>query len=98
MRCMNMCIYRRCAACSELRNVRVSVHCGVHAIVRNVLKAVQVVREVVRSLPYPFVYRKMRCNRAQIQRCAIASTVPTVVLVSVCGADDVTELATGLGC
>ena len=41
----HMCIYRRCAACSELRNVRVSVHCGVHAIVRNVLKHVQVVRE-----------------------------------------------------
>ena len=47
----HMCIYRRCAACSELRNVRVSVHCGVHAIVRNVLKHVQVVREDVRSLP-----------------------------------------------
>ena len=43
----HMCIYRRCAACSELRNVRVSVHCGVHAIVRNVLKHVQVVREDV---------------------------------------------------
>ena len=42
---------RCCAACSELRNVRVSVHCGVHAIVRNVLKVVQVVREDVRSLP-----------------------------------------------
>ena len=47
----HMCINRRCAACSELRNVRVSVHCGVHAIVRNVLKHVQVVREDVRSLP-----------------------------------------------
>ena len=62
----HMCIYRRCAACSELRNVRVSVHCGVHAIVRNVLKHVQVVRKDVRSLPYPFVYRKkfvnMRCR------------------------------------
>ena len=42
---------RRCAACSELRTVRVSVHCGVHATVRNVLKHVQVVREDVRSLP-----------------------------------------------
>ena len=47
----HMCINRRCAACSELRNVRVNVHCGVHAIVRNVLKHVQVVREDVRSLP-----------------------------------------------
>ena len=47
----HMCIYRRCAACSELRSVRVNVHCGVHAIVRNVLKHVQVVREDVRSLP-----------------------------------------------
>ena len=47
----HMCIYRRCAACSELRNVRVGVHCGVNAIVRNVLKHVQVVREDVRSLP-----------------------------------------------
>ena len=46
-----LCIYRRCAACSELRNVRVSVRCGVRAIVRNVLKHVQVVREDVRSLP-----------------------------------------------
>ena len=34
-----------------VRNVRVSVRCGVHAIVRNVLKVVQVVREDVRSLP-----------------------------------------------
>ena len=30
--CEHMCIYRRCAACSELRSVRVSVHCGVHVI------------------------------------------------------------------
>ena len=65
----HMCIYRRCAACSELRNVRVSVHCGVHAIVRNVLKLVQVVREDVRSLPQPFVYRKMFVN----MRCRIHS-------------------------
>ena len=54
VRCMNtfvQCIYRRCAACSELRNVRVSVHCGVHAIGRNVLKVVEVVREDVRIVP-----------------------------------------------
>ena len=65
----HMCIYRRCAACSELRNVRVSVHRGVHAIVRNVLKVVQVVREDVRSLPQPFVYRNMFVN----MRCRIHS-------------------------
>ena len=47
----HMCINRRCAACSELRIVNVSVLCGVHAIVRNVLKVVEVVREDVRSLP-----------------------------------------------
>ena len=51
VRCVNTVHLQRCAACSELRNVRVSVHCGVHAIVRNVLKVVQVVREDVRSLP-----------------------------------------------
>ena len=45
------CIYRRCAACSELRSVRVSVHCGVHAIGHNVLKIVEVVREDVRIVP-----------------------------------------------
>ena len=45
------CIFRRCAACSELRSVRVSVHCGVHAIGRNVLKVVEVVREGVRIVP-----------------------------------------------
>ena len=37
--------------CSELRSVRVSVHCGVHAIGRNVLKVVEVVREDVRIFP-----------------------------------------------
>ena len=63
----HMCIYRWCAACSELCNVRVSVHCGVHAIARNVLKHVQVVREDVRSLAQPFVYRKMFVN----MRCRI---------------------------
>ena len=49
--CEHMCINRRCAACSELRIVHVSVLCGVRAIVRNVLQVVQVVREDVRSLP-----------------------------------------------
>ena len=38
----HMCIYRRCAACSELRIVHVSVLCGVRAIVRNVLQVVHV--------------------------------------------------------
>ena len=42
---------RRCAACSELRSVHVSVHCDVHAIGHNVLKIVEVVREDVRSVP-----------------------------------------------
>ena len=52
VRCMNTCASTDGARRgSELRNVRVSVHCGVHAIVRNVLKHVQVVREDVRSLP-----------------------------------------------
>ena len=46
-----LCINRRCAACSELRIVHVSVLCGVRAIVRNVLQVVHVVREDVRSLP-----------------------------------------------
>ena len=45
------CMYRRCAACSELRDVRVSVHCGVDAIVHNVLNVVEVVREDVRIVP-----------------------------------------------
>ena len=58
----HMCIYRRCAACSELRNVRVSVHCGVHAISRNVLKVVEVVRGDVRSFSVAIVYRKMFVN------------------------------------
>ena len=49
--CEHMCINRRCAACSELRIVHVSVLCGVRAIVRNVLQVVHVVREDVRSLP-----------------------------------------------
>ena len=46
VRCMNT-----CASTDGARRVRVSVHCGVHAIVRNVLRVVQVVREDVRSLP-----------------------------------------------
>ena len=49
--CEHMCINRRCAACSELRIVHISVLCGVRAIVRNVLQVVHVVREDVRSLP-----------------------------------------------
>ena len=56
--CEHMCINRRCAACSELRIVHVSVLCGVRAIVRNVLQVVHVVREDVRSLPQPFMYRE----------------------------------------
>ena len=39
---------RRAQNCAMFR---VSVHCGVHAIVRNVLKVVEVVREDVRSFP-----------------------------------------------
>ena len=46
-----MCINRRCAACSELRIVHVSVLCGVRAIVRIVLNRDVVMREGVRSLP-----------------------------------------------
>ena len=56
------CIYRRCAACSELRSVRVNVHCGVHAIVHDVLKIVEVVREDARSFHVAIVYRKMFVN------------------------------------
>ena len=52
VRCMNTCAStdgaRRAQNCAI---VRVSVRCGVHVIVRNVLKHVQVVRENVRSLP-----------------------------------------------
>ena len=47
----HMCIYKRCAVCSELCNVRVTVHCGVHAIVHNALKVVEIVREDIRSFP-----------------------------------------------
>ena len=47
----HMCIYRRCAACSELRIVHVNVLCGVHAIGHSALKVVEVVREDVRSVP-----------------------------------------------
>ena len=47
----HMCINRRCAACSVVRSCHVRVGHGAHAIVRNVLKHVQVVREDVRSLP-----------------------------------------------
>ena len=47
----HMCIYRRCAACSELRIVRVSVHCGVHVLGHSALKVVEDMREDVRSVP-----------------------------------------------
>ena len=47
--CEHMCTNRRCAACSELRIVHVSVLCGVRAIVRNVLQVVHV------SVPQPNV-------------------------------------------
>ena len=52
VRCMNACTttHRR-ASCSVVRSCHVRVGHGVHAIVRNVLKVVQVVREDVRSLP-----------------------------------------------
>ena len=44
----HMCIHKRYAACSELRNVRVNVGHGAHAISRNVLEVVENVREDVR--------------------------------------------------
>ena len=42
---------KRRASCSVVRSVHVSVHCGDHAIGRNVLKVVEVVREDVRIVP-----------------------------------------------
>ena len=52
VRCMNTCAStdgaRRAQNCAMFASVCI---CGVHAIVRNVLKHVQVVREDVRSLP-----------------------------------------------
>ena len=42
---------KRRASCSMVRSCHVRVGHGAHAIVRNVLKVVQVVREDVRSLP-----------------------------------------------
>ena len=42
---------KRRASCSVVRNCHVRVGQGAHAIVRNVLKVVEVVREDVRSLP-----------------------------------------------
>ena len=53
---------KRRASCSVVRSCHVRVGHGAHAIVRNVLKVVEVVREDVRSLPSPFVYRKMFVN------------------------------------
>ena len=44
-------ISKRRASCSVVRSCHVRVGHGAHAIVRNVLKVVQVVREDVRSLP-----------------------------------------------
>ena len=58
MRCETLCINGRCAACSELRIVRVRVLCGVRVINRNVLKHVHVMREGVRNAVAIFVYRK----------------------------------------
>ena len=49
VRCVTLCINRRCAACSELRIVHVRVLCGVRAIVRNVVQV------EVRSLSQPYV-------------------------------------------
>ena len=42
---------KRRASCSVVRSCHVRVGHGAHAIIRNVLKVVQVVREDVRSLP-----------------------------------------------
>ena len=42
---------KRRASCSVVRSCHVRVGHGAHAIVRNVLKVVEVVREDVRSLP-----------------------------------------------
>ena len=58
MRCETLCINRRCAACSELRVVRVRVRDGVLVIHRSVLKRDVVMREGVRSAVSIIVYRK----------------------------------------
>ena len=58
MRCETLCINRRCAACSELRVVRVPVRDGVLVIHRSVLKRDVVMREGVRSAVAIIVYRK----------------------------------------
>ena len=42
---------KRRASCSVVRSCHVRVGHGAHAIVRNVLKIVEVVREDLRSLP-----------------------------------------------
>ena len=42
---------KRSASCSVVRSCHVRVSHGVHAIGRNVLKVVEVVREDVRSFP-----------------------------------------------
>ena len=53
-----LCINGRCAACSELRVVRVRVRDGVLVIHRSVLKRDVVMREGVRSAVAIIVYRK----------------------------------------
>ena len=53
---------KRRASCSVVRSCHVRVGHGAHAIVRNVLKVVEVVREDARSFPQPFVYRKKFVN------------------------------------
>ena len=56
VRCVNACMtmtthLKRRASCSVVRSCHVRVGHGAHAIVRNVLKIVEVVRDDVRSLP-----------------------------------------------
>ena len=51
VRCMNTCASTDGARRAQNCAMFASMHCGVHAIVRNVLQHVQVVREDVRSLP-----------------------------------------------
>ena len=53
---------KRRASCSVVRSCHVRVGHGAHAIVRNVLKVVEVVREDVRSLPYRKMFVNIRCR------------------------------------
>ena len=49
---MNTCASKDGARCAQnCAMFRVSVHCGVHAIVHSALKVVEVVRDDVRSFP-----------------------------------------------